>query len=217
MATCGDASFTELRNFVECPICFELDGVPKVLPCQHTMCQGCISSLTRITPTTVTCPLCSKQTGIPPAGPGNLPTNRTIVQLRDMMNTVQKQDERKACQCCRKPGQTVNHICKDCEEQFCGECAKNHSSKRFFTNHKPVLIAMVVCSDHKRPFTFFCLDCNRLLCFACHNRDICDGHQIERVESLKTENEAAMKEIIKEINGNIEANKEKFNHQKWHY
>ncbi len=207
MATGGNAPFTGLRNIVRCPICFDLDGVPKVLPCQHTMCQGCISSLTRIRPNTVICPLCRKQTTIPSAGPGNLHTNLTIVQLRDMMGTTQKQGKRKACQYCRKAGQNVSHICKDCEEQFCGKCATNHSSKRFFTDHKPVLIAMVVCSDHKRPFTFFCLDCNRLLCFACHNRDICDGHQIVRVDSLKTENEAAMKALIKEINRNIEANK----------
>ncbi len=207
MATGGNAPFTGLTNLVECPICFELDGVPKVLPCQHTMCQGCISSLTRITLTTVTCPLCRTQTGIPPAGPGNLPTNLTIVQLRDMMDTTQKQGNMKTCECCGESGQTVTYVCKECDEQFCDKCAREHPSKELFTNHKPAPIAVVVCSDLNKPFTFFCLDCNRLLCFICYTRRICNKHKVETVGDLKAQKEAAMKEIIQKIAGNIEANK----------
>ncbi len=165
MATGCDTALTGLRYLVRCPICFELNGVPKVLPCQHTMCQGCVDSLHKIRPNTVTCPICCKQTGIPPAAPGNLPTNLTIVQLRDMMDTVQKEGKRKTCQSCGQHGKTVSHICKDCDEQFCGECAREHPSKKLFTDHKPIPIAVVVCSDHNKPFTFFCLDCNKLLCF----------------------------------------------------
>ncbi len=123
------------------------------------------------------------------------------------MDTVQKQGKRKACECCRQPGKTVTYICKECEEEFCEACAKKHSTKTFFKDHKPVPIAAMVCSDHKRPFTFFCQDCNRLLCFACHNRDICDGHRLEKLDSLKMMKQAAMKEIIKQICENIEANK----------
>ncbi len=190
---------------MECPICFELDGVPKVLPCQHTICQGCISSLKRIN--TVTCPICRKQTGIPPAGPGDLPTNLTIVQLKDMMDTVQKQGKRKACECCGEPGQTVSHVCKECDEQLCDKCAREHPSKKLFTNHKPALIAAVECNKHNKPFNFFCLDCNKLLCFICYTRSICNKHKVEKVGDLKAQNEATMKEIIQKIARNIEANK----------
>ncbi len=207
MATGGDVRFADFRNLVECPICYELDEIPKVLPCQHTVCQKCIGSLQRIKPNNVTCPICCKHVDIPPAGPGKLPTNLTIVQLRDIIDAALNQHERKACECCGEPGQTISDVCKECDEQFCDKCAKKHSSKTFFKDHKPISISVVVCSDHQRPFTFFCLDCNRLLCFVCHNRDICDGHQIAKLEKLKTEKQAAMKEIIKKIAGNIEANK----------
>ncbi len=207
MAAGGDTAFASLRNLVECPICFELHGVPKMLACQHTICQVCISSPTRIRPTTVTCPLCGKQTGIPPAGPGDLPTNLTIVQLREMIHTTQKQGKRKACECCGEPGQTVTYVCKECDEQFCDKCAREHPSKKLFTYHKPVRIAVVVCSDHKRHFTFFCLDCNKLLCFVCYTRGICSTHKLKTVDDLKAQKGAAMKEIIQKIVGNIEGSK----------
>ncbi len=211
----GCDTITGLRSLIECPICLELDGVPKVLPCQHTMCQECVGSLRRIGPNTVTCPICRKQTGISPAGTGDLPTNLTIVQLRDMMDTVQKQCKKKVCECCGEPGQTVSHVCKDCEEQFCDKCTRKHPSRKLFTDHKPVPItSMVVCSDHKRPFTFFCLDCNKLLCLVCHSQEVCDGHQVGKVGHLKAEKEAAMKEIIKKIVGNIEANRSKIQEAK---
>ncbi len=199
------ADRTPLRHLVECPVCLERDGLPKVLSCLHTLCQGCIGSLPRGKGNTVKCPLCRKQVAIPRAGSANLPTNLTVVQLRDLIDPAH--DQRKACQYCTNPTKQVSIVCKYCEEEFCTECANTHASKLFFKDHKLVPMAVVVCGDHNRPFILFCLDCNRLLCFLCHNQQICDGHQVIKVESLKTETEAAMKKLIKDISHNIEINK----------
>ncbi len=158
--------------------------------------------------------MCRKETGIPPSGPGNLPTNLTIVQLRDIIDTTQKHGERKDCECCGKSGQRVSHVCKDCDVQFCDKCAEEHCSKTFFTDHKPTPIVMVVCSDHKRPLVFLCLDCNKLMCLICHTRGICDGHRVEKVEDIKEEKEAAMKEVTKKIAENIEENKREIQPEK---
>ncbi len=205
MASSGSDSL--FRHLVECPVCFELEGVPKVLPCRHTVCQKCLGSLPRIRPNIVRCPECHRDTVFSLTGPSNLPTNTTIVQLRDIINTAQQKGEEKACKSCGEPGQTTTHICKECDEQFCKICARKHPSKRFLKDHKPVPLTKAVCSEHGRPYTFFCLDCDRLLCFICHNRKICDHHQLIKLHNLMAESKAALEEVHIAISENIEINK----------
>ncbi len=202
MAAANDSA---LRHLVECPVCLEHDGVPKMLPCEHTVCSDCIDSLP-ICDGCVDCPMCRKNVFISNSIE-SLPTNRTLMQVRDIIDKAEKQGQSNSCKCCGETGKSVTHLCKDCEEQFCETCAGKHILKMLFNYHRPVAIDGIVCKEHGRPFTFFCLDCNKLLCFVCYNRDICEDHRIEELEDLQDEKQAALKEIIQKISGNVEANK----------
>ncbi len=64
---------------MECTVCLEEfeeegDRVPKLLPCSHTLCLGCLEQLER--GSRVVCPECRAQHRAPPQGPQGFPTNR---------------------------------------------------------------------------------------------------------------------------------------------
>ncbi len=56
-------------GYTECAVCFEMyetegDRVPKLLPCYHTLCLGCLKELVQGF-TTVLCPECRKVSKVP--------------------------------------------------------------------------------------------------------------------------------------------------------
>ncbi len=63
----------------ECAVCMEVftadgDRVPKLLPCSHTLCLGCVRLVVR--GGRAVCPECRRQNPLPQGGVQALPTNR---------------------------------------------------------------------------------------------------------------------------------------------
>ena len=52
MATCADE-----RDLNECPVCMEEYQKPQILPCNHSLCEQCLSRI--IEDEIVRCPLCN--------------------------------------------------------------------------------------------------------------------------------------------------------------
>ena len=36
---------SSICELIECPVCTETDGIPKALPCGHTVCQICLQKI----------------------------------------------------------------------------------------------------------------------------------------------------------------------------
>ena len=73
-------------TLLECPVCTELEGTPKCLPCGHTVCETCVDTLVtkgKIMANSegtewkyeIRCPQCRKDILVPGGQPENLPTN----------------------------------------------------------------------------------------------------------------------------------------------
>jgi hypothetical protein len=85
----------DVEDILSCSICMEIFRVPRVLPCQHTFCQVCISSYIndiikkkgskRKTSVSFKCPLCRKKVELKdePFDGSVFPINLTIVALLD--------------------------------------------------------------------------------------------------------------------------------------
>ena len=81
----------KIEKLLECPICFEKNLKPKMLPCQHTFCLKCTSEMTEKTPIgrgkirhitmKIQCALCRKEYDLTNRGPVGLANNLTLVQL----------------------------------------------------------------------------------------------------------------------------------------
>ncbi|KAK7491080.1 hypothetical protein BaRGS_00017644 [Batillaria attramentaria] len=61
---------------LECSVCLDLFNTPKMLPCFHTFCKGCLEELAaNSTARSFACPECRKDTEVPGGGVTNFQTN----------------------------------------------------------------------------------------------------------------------------------------------
>ncbi len=187
----------------------ECTGRPKLLACQHSLCEGCVGSLQRSSANSVECPMCRLHTFLPHCGPQGLPTNLTLIQLRDVMQD-QQNHSKTWCQFCVHDSKITTHYCKQCDDNFCEQCASQHENNKLFVNHVPLPIPVTaeVCKDHKKSFTFFCTDCNRLLCPICVHHKMCYSHNIQSLQDLKQQKLEVMKTLTDKISTNIQIYKE---------
>ncbi len=194
MATIRQSS---LQQLLDCPICMEDNLEPRILPCQHTMCVGCIDRLNETTVSnTAACPICREEFQIPQGGAKALPTALALVQLRDfanrktqlrgLANTKKEVKSQFQCKYCGIRGRNVSHMCQTCSSFMCEYCVTKHETQPFLPgNHKTEPISDNVCKDHVEHFMFFCQDCNRPLCKICMHRDICKGHQVKSISEFE--------------------------------
>lgn len=91
----SDSKMQEIENILSCSICMELFRVPRVLPCQHTFCQECLSDYIRDVSIKgrnkkrslikFSCPLCRMKVEVKdePFDASVFPLNLTVIALTD--------------------------------------------------------------------------------------------------------------------------------------
>ncbi len=190
-------SHPRLKHF-ECPVCMELMDLnkkPKVLPCQHTVCEMCVDGCNN------KCPICRKdfcQTS------QELPTNLTLIQFQDVMMSKSVPSNKDKCDFCIETVQDITHHCNECNDYFCSSCATKHPDNPVHEGHQPVPLSISICSNHKRGFTMFCLDCNMLLCSVCVHRGMCcTSNNKTKLEDIKTSKTQELERMIKRISAEM--------------
>lgn len=73
------------RNILACQICQHRYRDPKILPCLHTFCLGCLATYLPPESLTITCPLCGQQSILPQRGIKALQTNYFITHLIEVL------------------------------------------------------------------------------------------------------------------------------------
>jgi len=116
-----------LKGEITCPLCLEMFGEPKVLPCQHVYCKTpCLEGLAQRSGNgTISCPECRKETQVPGNDVNNFPTafhiNRFIEVYKAMEKGTQKDKEQVPC--CEKHNlQPLALYCETCEAVICRDC-----------------------------------------------------------------------------------------------
>eukprot|EP00741_Cyanophora_paradoxa_P019335 tig00000215_g18664.t1 len=112
----AEEKLKEVLEELTCPICLEFFVEPRLLPCSHTFCYGCMRGLVRSQH--VKCPTCRKVTLLQEEGIRCLPRNRAlsniVAKIRD--------NHPEHCSGCRDLLATVS--CQACGGKFyCDECA----------------------------------------------------------------------------------------------
>ncbi len=197
MAACK----TPFQCLIECPVCFTTENIPKLLPCQHTVCELCLTSIQKTN--NFSCPICREDIIIPENG---LPNNLTILQLTDMVRSVgfQQSHDKKTCEFCGLDGKFVSQHCNICDENFCQDCSEKHRNIIRYKDHVTLPMSMVACREHQRGYMAFCETCNTILCSVCIHREPCCNHSISNLEDLREEKLQAMQRIIDIISANIQ-------------
>ncbi len=197
MAAGGQSPFKDL---IECPVCMEEMGPnkkPKLLPCQHTLCEHCVDRLHMWL-----CPICREPFSANSSK--KLPTNLSILQLIDFTENMYTSTIRNMCEFCIDESHIISHFCKYCDEYFCSDCAKEHT-EMCPKEAMPQCIDNSICLVHHRAFTTFCMDCNILLCMVCaQNKTCCSNNNKKPIENITMEKTQDLSRMITQISSLIQ-------------
>ena len=127
-----------LKGEITCPLCLEMFGEPKVLPCQHVYCKTpCLEGLAQRSGNgTISCPECRKETQVPGNDVNNFPTAFHINRLIEVYKAMEKgtQKDKEQIPCCEKHNlQPLALYCETCEAVICRDCVL---ADRQHANHK---------------------------------------------------------------------------------
>ena len=195
----------------ECPICYRLLKRPKLLSCNHTFCEGCLSNLYRAQrrESIISCPLCRDITPVRDGDMSRLGTNIALQSLIEELGKVVHY-----CSLCRsKDDALAVSYCADCDVYMCDSCRKTHASWGGFSGHEEICVNDVIagkavkttarCSKHRSEMEdYFCITCGIYVCFRCRVLSH-SGHDLLE----KEEHEQKRKERITTLLGQAEAEK----------
>ena len=179
----------KLTDIVECPICSDTLSCPKILPCIHAFCLGCLENYGKgkKPEDKVACPLCRAEFLIPSLGLSGLPNNFFLENLAKMSRISQRAaDGDIPCGICSEDGGAENTICAklfciECGQHMCEQCAKLHKRMKGSSVHsvvehgsqlKPDDVAKFqtrYCQVHRSDeVKLFCSDCRQCVCMVCY-------------------------------------------------
>ncbi|XP_033097409.1 tripartite motif-containing protein 2-like isoform X2 [Anneissia japonica] len=170
------------RQFLQCTLCLDRLTKPKVLPCQHTFCEGCLE-LWVDRNEGLTCPVCRKDYPLPANGVVGLPDNFFINNIIDFISLKKECEENStACHGCER---TASNYCTVCLEFLCSDCGSAHRRLRLTRNHRvqsmdeyrssqamPAARIRILSPDHcpdhpEYEIQFYCQTCERVICRKC--------------------------------------------------
>ena len=74
---------SKISKHLECPVCMDIFRDPRILPCAHTICKGCLESL--IQNSSIECPVCRAKHAIPPNKADGFPRNLVVAGMIDSL------------------------------------------------------------------------------------------------------------------------------------
>ncbi|XP_006932447.1 protein PML isoform X3 [Felis catus] len=163
-------------EFLRCQGCQVEAKCPKLLPCLHTLCSGCLGA-----PGTQ-CPICQAPG---PAGSDSLALDNVFFESLQRRLSVYRQivDAQALCTRCKE---TADFWCFECEQLLCAKCFEAH---QWFLKHEARPLAElrsqsvrefldgtrksnnIFCSNpnHRTPMltSIYCRGCSKPLCCSC--------------------------------------------------
>lgn len=125
-------------NILCCPICMDIYKTPRMLPCQHTLCEACLHSYIvnksreRVLVSEFPCPVCRASTPAPRTFTridtwANLfPLNYLLVSLLDSsFQQILEKAEPHSETCVDHVGKPVEFFCLEHNVKLCSKCFKN--------------------------------------------------------------------------------------------
>jgi ribosome-binding protein aMBF1 (putative translation factor) len=210
MATSNDPNTKQLEELVSCIICLDNYKDPRILPCSHTFCFGCIQQLVKNDK--FTCPLRDgmeiKQTDI-----SKLPINRIAKDMVEFVLNMNIYTDKKTARSCDNCSEdpAVNW-CDKCAYYYCVSCSKSVHSLKALQSHIMVPLSEKIesfCTDHPdEKFKYWCSQCEVLVCRDCllfeHKE-----HKFSPLKDAATEAKTKFQQAIQEAD-EIKQNLTKF-------
>ncbi|KAL8213101.1 UNVERIFIED_CONTAM: hypothetical protein K2H54_060723 [Gekko kuhli] len=113
-----------LREEVTCPICLEYFANPVTLPCEHSVCQACIS----YSPIAPLCPLCKRDFSTQ-----NMMLNYDLAGFVEINKLLNDREEAGRHDICRSHQEPLKLFCRDEEVLICTLCEEEHQGHNIVT------------------------------------------------------------------------------------
>jgi len=113
----------------ECPICKDEIQNPRLLPCIHSFCLGCLERYCRdsLPGDDVPCPVCRTDFEIPEKGLADLPVRTFSRDKKTVLSTTRET--------CAEHEERLKMYCLDCNVKVCSTCClethKTHNYERY--------------------------------------------------------------------------------------
>lgn len=183
-----NASNNAFRDQLACPLCKQLFLQPFMLPCNHCICEKCITkSKTKAEATDnfyiIVCPVCSKAHCLPYTNKIQLRKNylraklaKKYMRRHGILRWRFDHSERPVhCDICREGRRMATKRCKTCGINMCNEClhlyhSENDAQDHIFTKADQAdneqWPCLLHCNSH---LSEYCLDDHKLICRFCKN------------------------------------------------
>ena len=228
MSSSGESTsdLDHLKVNVTCPKCREPFKEPKLLPCLHCACVGCLSTEKGVRKHEglkyiVACPVCREERELPKTGLSSLPDAHFKTTMVKLYRLLEGRGGR--CEECKTTEtSSINSICDQCGF-VCDSCAENHKKLRAYSQHKTLSLkeggravdiadklsflqpaagtCNMTCVHHAgEPLKMYCKTCKRLVCRDCtvsqHKQP---NHQIDLISSVISTQKEEIRQYLSSV------------------
>ncbi|XP_025113267.1 E3 ubiquitin-protein ligase Midline-1-like isoform X1 [Pomacea canaliculata] len=199
----------------ECPVCMDYFTKPKILPCGHLLCQGCVIQWMDSNPP-AGCPTCRYPITEPQENlhqnsavvANALPTDYVMKALVECSVVLSKPRI-----CCACDGVKAVSICMQCQDMMCSSCAEIHKKMSISRSHDVESLSTVtperlayscpaLCADHGDQQFLYCVQHNLALCPSCN---ILQHTECTELKNLQDQVKSAARYLNDVINAISEA------------
>ena len=190
---------SEIENICQCSICFnEYDGkehIPRVFPCQHTVCTNCLSQQCR--GKKLKCPFCNQEHILRDGDINTLPKDYTRLDLKELLDNFSKN----FCKECENHFH-VQYICKTCNTRMCHICYNQRKAGQCMTHNfekqevmdTPTRSVCTLTGHENNELKFFCSEtsCCKAVCANC----VVESHKNHTTRPILDEYNERKKNIL---------------------
>ena len=143
------SNWQKVKEELTCTICQDLLNEPKILPCLHSFCTGCLKEwsgrLAKLDPSKrqLECPLCRAKVLLSTSrAVEELPSHFSAIRLVEIVRLQEQAGSKKVtpiCQYCDDE-ETAVSSCSECAIFLCEFCEKSHKKAKATKEHKIVSI-----------------------------------------------------------------------------
>ena len=174
-----------------CEKCDKYYEDPRMLPCLHSFCLGCLEKEleTQETQSSLHCPSCKEKVTLSENGVSDLPQDLHKANEAKIARISEKvEDADEMCDLCGRTDTTGKAVayCIECEEYLCTFCEGKHGKRKLSANHNLVTIGQrlvkttgtspvsrfyqqpMPCPLHEKyTLEVYCKQCKMLICKNC--------------------------------------------------
>ena len=219
MATKSDQSeeiqtgVKELEKEITCPVCHDHFQEPKILPCLHYYCKGCVRALALRAGDNkpFPCPECRNDTVLPQNDPDRLPTAFFVNRMTELHAKMEKAHGKVEAMCEQCSESKAVAFCRQCTEFICDGCVKIHKKLKVLSDHKVTTLEELkeggakqiflkqapppMCKSHDEQMKIYCYECKHLICRDC----VLDDHAGHKYDFVKKAAPAIKEKLVERL------------------